>query len=97
MQFKKYLEVYDYIGFRLGNSDTGKGNTEPTEGGKAIRPDAEGYFKFFKAEIVKWKTEREDMYSRLSQGDPLKYKAIKYGDIESYISLIKFHTNNTGQ
>lgn len=91
MQSEKYLKTYEYIGFRLGDSDTGKDNTEPVEGGKAIRPDAEGYFKYFKAEIVKWKEEREEMYSKLSEGNPLIYKAIKYGDIETYINLIKFH------
>lgn len=91
MQFEVYLKIYEYIGFRLGTGDSGTDNSKPTKRSKIVRPDAEGYFEFFKAEIVKWKTEREDNYSILSEGDPIKYKAIKYGDIESYISLIKFH------
>lgn len=76
----------------MGQIDVGGSNTGESKKSKSIRPDESESFSFFKSKIVKWKEDKEKELILLSQGNPLYYKAIKYGDVETYLAMILSHS-----
>ena len=75
----------------MGQIDVGGDDSNKPKASKVVRPNERESFNFFKSEIVKFKEEKEKELILLSQGNPMFYKAIKYGDVETYLAMILNH------